>query len=144
MAIETNKVVYPQGPIVCGGATFVDTDEAEKTLFTASADGSRIDAIAISTNDAADNTITFNIYDETSALKYKWVVPLDDGGGITTTYASQKPECDALQTFCKAAAIDGSGVRHLYLEPSWVLKCVPGTDLTGTDAIYVFCQGWDF
>lgn len=144
MAIETNKVVYPQGPITCGAATFTDGDEAEKTLFTASADGSRIDAICISTNDAADNSVVFNIYDESSNLKYKWVVPIDDGGGITTTYASQKPECDALQSFCKSAAIDGSGVRHLYLEASWVLKAVPVTDLTSTDAIYVFVQGWDF
>lgn len=145
MALETNKIIYPQGPVRCGGATFTDGSEGEKTVFTADAtDGSRIDTLCISTNDAADNSVTFNIYDEASALVYKWVVPIDDGAGITTTFTAQKPESDALQSFCKAASIDGSGVRHLYLEAGWILKAQPVTDLTSTDAIYVFCQGWDF
>jgi hypothetical protein len=144
MALVTNAIVYPQGPIRCGGATFVDTSEAEKTVFIADAtDGSRLDVLCISTNDAADNTVVFNIYDELSALVYKWTVPIDDGSGITTTIIAPKLSTDALQA-ARCAAIDGSGVRHLYLEAGWILKAIPGTDLTGTDAIYVFCQGWDF
>lgn len=142
MALEVNKVVYAQGPVLNGGATFTDGSEGEKTLVTAGTNGLRIDAITISTNDAADNSVTFNIYDETTTLVYKWVVPIDDGSGITTTFTTQKPETDALQSFCKAAAIDGSGVRHLYLEAAWILKAQPVTDLTASDAIYVFVQGW--
>ena len=144
MALETNKVIYPQGPLRCGGATFTDGSEGEKTVFTADAtDGSRLDAIVISTNDAADNSVTFNIYDEASALVYKWVVPIDDGSGITTTFTAPKLSTDVLQN-ARCAAIDGSGVRHLYLEAGWILKAAPVTDLTASDAIYVFCQGWDF
>lgn len=144
MTIETNKVVYPQGPIFNAGLALTDTTET--LLYTAGTDGARIDAIGITTNDTADNTVIFNFYDDTSptpVLRYKRVVPIDDGTGISTTYTGQKPECDALQNFLKCAAIDGAGVRHLYLKAGWSIKVQVGTALS-SKTVYVWCQGWEF
>ena len=143
MAIETNKVVYPQGPIFNKGVVL--TDGTETTLYTAGTDGARIDAFSITTSDTTDGTIAINIYNDAGspALIYKEVIPLDDLCGYGPTYTTQKPACDVLQNFLKCAAPDGSGVRHLYVQAGYTIK-VAYLGTLSSESCWVFCQGWEF
>lgn len=139
MALVANSVIYPQGPIFNAG--LVLTDGTVTSLYVAGTDGARVDAFSLTTSDTADGTLTVYIYDETAALKYQEVIPVDDLSGNGTTYTTQKPATDVLQLL-KCSALDGSGIRHLYLEPSWEIRVKYLT--LSSESAWVFAQGWEY
>lgn len=142
MALVANSVIYPQGPLFNAGAVL--SDGTETLLYTAGADGARIDVLSATCQDNADNTLAITIYDDAGSpvLKHKEIVPMDDGSGYSTTFTTQKPATDVLQLL-KCSALDGSGIRHLYLEAGWSIK-VAVIGALASESVWVFAQGWEY
>lgn len=124
--------IFEAAPIV-KGVTVVPADTtSKKTIATGGANGSRIDAIMVSSDDTAAVNLAFWIYDgSTDYYIGNVVVPI--GSGYTTV-----ARVDALNTLSPS-------LGYLVLpSSSHVLKCSAVATVTAAKTVTVVAMGGDY
>ncbi len=127
MAANTTPV-FELIPIVAG-VNFVNADgTTKKTLATGATDGTRVDAIALSSDDTAAVNMSFWINDGTNDL-YIGNVNVPAGSGFTTV-----ARLDAITTLAPS-------LGYLWIPSGYLLKCAPVAAVTAAKTAHITALG---
>lgn len=136
----TNTPIYPQA-INVGLITVANADaQAYKTVFTAGTNGSKIEALVVSSTDTSNRDITINI--TRSAVNYQLTqvsIPLTAGT------VNSVPTVDILRSAqIPGLSYDSNGNRYLYLKSGDTLTVNAPVTVTSAKILTVVAQGGDF
>lgn len=136
----TNTPIYPQA-INVGVGTILPADaQGYKTVFTAGANGSKIESLIISSNDTAAHDVTINI--TRSAVNYQLgqiSIP------ITAGYLNTAGSIDVLRSsIIPGLAYDSNGNKYLYLKSGDTLTINAPVTVTTAKQITAVASGGDF
>lgn len=127
------------------GAGFAQIAPADttslKTLYTAGAQGSRIDNILVTSTDTANKDLQFVItYSGTDYVIGTLQIPLNSG------FTNSVPIVSVFKhsNFAAFLGTDANGNQNLFLPIGAVLKVKALTAVTAAKVISVVCQGGDF
>lgn len=146
----TATPIFPQ-TIKSYGVQILPADTTTvKTLATAGANGSKIDAIIIQSTDTAAQYVTLTVQVGGAGTAFPLgniIVPITAGSQATGT----APSVDALRAGgtsnvanIPGFSYDSLGNKCLYLSAGSVLGVNTGTTVTTAKAVTVFAQGGDF
>lgn len=130
-AAKVNGARFTQG---------IDTFSTYKTIFTAGADGSLVEAIAITTTDTVAKVVLLAIYDGSTYREVGHIsVPASSGRGTTNAVSGMnKGNLPWLQ-------VDANGNPVIKLETGYTLVAKLLADYTTTSSyVEVTCLGGDF
>lgn len=130
MAANTTPI-FPATPHIAA-QTFANSDgTSEKTVITAGANGTLLQAIVISSNDTVDHTASFWLNDGTTD-HYLGAVAVPHGSGYTTV-----ARVSAMGTL----APFGTTIQ---LPTSWLLKAAMDVAVTSADVVTILASGGDY
>lgn len=141
MAKNTNAYFTKSAKV--SGNSFVqgvDTYSTYKTIFTAGADGSLIEAIAITTTDTVANAILLRIKEGSNTYPLGHItVPASSGQGtINAVSGLNRGNLPFVQ-------VDANGNPVIKLEAGYTIEaCLNANYTTASRALYVTCLGGDF
>lgn len=121
-----------EGTINNKGQQFAAADTTtKKTIFTAAAQGSRVDSISLATNDTTAVVMNFYVSDGVTDF-YIGLITIVIGAGYTTVV--------------KQDALPGISPKlgYIALPTGWVLKCACNATMTAAKVTDVVAFGGDF
>jgi hypothetical protein len=151
MALNQNQIpVYAITPRTSVGKILaadsngtLGTTTGAAIVYTAGANGSIIDSIQISTDDAAiaPNIWLFIVGSDGTTVKPLTTVPVVVNSGLTSTVYA----VDGLSTtYMTGALIDSNGKRHIRLGANETLRASRLASQTAAKSIWITAMGADF
>lgn len=139
----TATPIFPQA-INLGLQTIVNADaQTQKTLFTAGANGSKVEALQVASSDTVARDISF--YITRTAVNYLiGTVSIPAGSGQPAAPAAT-PSVDILRSLqIPGLAYDAFGNRYLYLKSGDTLTMNAPVSITAAKTVTAFAQGGDY
>lgn len=115
-----------------------NSDSTNKiTIYTAGANGSRLDTFSVATTDTSNVQLNIWLTDGTTEIQLDAVV-------ITAGYGTNAMNraVDVL-SLLPAAKADGDLIRQMWLKSGCVLKAAANVAVTSGKYVYVYCEGAD-
>lgn len=137
----SNVPIFPQ-VVSAGFAQIAPADTTTlKTLFTAGAQGSRVDNILVTSTDTASKDLQFVItYSAVDYVIGTLTIPANTGFTAAVVPISVFNHTN----FINYLGVDANGNKNLFLPIGAVLKVKSLATLTAAKVISVICQGGDF
>ncbi len=115
-----------------------NSDSTNKvTIFTAGANGSRLDTLSVASTDTSAINLNLWLTDGTTEILLD-CVPIPAGYGTNAVNRAY----DVLSVL-SAAKADGDGIRQMWLKSGCILKAAASAAITSAKFAYVYCEGAD-
>lgn len=135
----TSTPIYPQILATAGLSIPSASAATPQTIFTAGANGSKIEWVNIATSDTSANTITINLYNGTTYYPLT-VISVPAGSGNTSSVV---PFNLFANSQFPGLSYDSNGNKYMYLGATWSLTCNVAA-ITSTKVVTVTAQAESF
>ena len=115
------------------------TDTTETDIFVADAtEGTRLDALCVSTDDTTDKDLIVRVYDGTASKTLTTIkIPLTSG----MTNAIVPVNLLANAQMAAFVGTDSAGTRYINLPPTWKIRAAMAAAPTAGKKMWVFARG---